>query len=107
LLASWKISLDITGQVAEAEQEFIMALSQAYLEWEQQTEQQGLQQGLQRERSLVVRQLNRRVGVEPKDLETQISSLTLDELEGLGNALLDFTSFSDLEVWLQSHSPSL
>jgi hypothetical protein len=32
LLASWKISIEITGQVAEAEKELLMALSQACLE---------------------------------------------------------------------------
>jgi Domain of unknown function (DUF4351) len=106
-LASWKISIEITGQVAEAEKELLMALSQASLEWEQQTEQRGMQQGLQRERSLVLRLLNRRVGMMPEDLETQISSLALDELGSLGNALLDFASLSDLQRWLRSNASSL
>jgi hypothetical protein len=44
LLANWKISIEITGQVSE-EQELMMALSQAYLEWEQQTEQRGRTEG--------------------------------------------------------------
>jgi Domain of unknown function (DUF4351) len=108
LLASWKISIEVTEQVAEAEKELLMALSQAYLEWEQQTEQRGVQQGAQQEaRLLVLRQLNRRVGMVPEDLEAQISSLALDELESLGDALLDFTSLSDLQLWLQSHVSSL
>jgi Domain of unknown function (DUF4351) len=107
LLASWKISIEITEQVAEAEKELLMALSKAYLEWEQQTEQRGLQQGLQRERSLVLRLLNRRVGTLPEELETQISALPVDELENLGDALLDFTSLSDLQLWLRSHVSSL
>jgi hypothetical protein len=41
----------------------MMALSQAYLEWEQQTEQRGLQKGVvQGERSLILRLLSRRIG---------------------------------------------
>jgi Domain of unknown function (DUF4351) len=100
LLASWKISIEVTEQVAEAEKELLMALSQAYLEWEQKTEQQGA-------KSLVLRLLNRRVGMVPEDLEAQISSLALDELESLGDALLDFASLSDLQLWLQSHVSSL
>jgi hypothetical protein len=44
LLSNWKISIEITGQV-EAEEELMMALTQAYLEWEQQTEQRGEQRG--------------------------------------------------------------
>jgi hypothetical protein len=46
LLANWKISIEIMGQVSE-EKELMMALSQAYLEWEQKTEQRGLEKGLQ------------------------------------------------------------
>jgi hypothetical protein len=45
-LASWKISIEITGQV-DAEEELMMALSQAFLAWEQQTEQRGEQRGRQ------------------------------------------------------------
>jgi hypothetical protein len=41
----------------------MMVLSQAYLEWEQQTEQRGEQTGARNEaRSLVLRLLNRRIG---------------------------------------------
>jgi hypothetical protein len=116
LLASWKISIEIAEQVSEAERELLMALSQAYLEWEQQTEQRGMQRGMQQgaqqgaqqeARLLVLRLLNRRVGIVPEDLEAQISSLALDELESLGDALLDFTSLSDLQLWLRSHVSSL
>jgi predicted transposase YdaD len=89
-----------------------MALSQAYLEWEQRTEQRGMQQGAQQGAQqeaglLILRLLNRRVGKISDDLETQISALPLGELENLGDALLDFTSLSDLQLWLRSHSSSL
>jgi predicted transposase YdaD len=116
LLASWKISIEIAEQVSEAERELLMALSQAYLEWEQQTEQRGMQRGMQQgaqqgaqqeARLLILRLLNRRVGKIPDDLETQISALPLGELENLGDALLDFTSLSDLQLWLRSHVSSL
>jgi hypothetical protein len=43
----------------------------------------------------------------PEDLETQISSLALDELESLGDALLDFTTLSDLQLWMRSHVSGL
>jgi hypothetical protein len=55
LLTNWKISLEVIGQAAEAEQEFIMALSQACLDWKKKTEERGLQQGLQQERALILR----------------------------------------------------
>jgi predicted transposase YdaD len=100
LLSNWKISLEITGQ-AEADEELMMVLSQAYLEWEQQTEQRGEQKGLQRERSLILPLLTRRVGSLTPETRSQVESLTLDQLESLGEALLDFSSATDLEDWLR------
>lgn len=102
LLANWKISIEITGQVSE-EQELMMALSQAYLEWEQQTEQRGEQRGrTEGERSLILRLLNRRIGAIAPHFETQIAELSVSRLESLGEALLDFSSSTDLERWLRS-----
>jgi predicted transposase YdaD len=82
-----------------------MALSQAYLEWEQKTEQRGLEKGLQQgEQSLILRQLTRRVGEVAPAMLQQIQELTLVQLESLGEALLDFTSADDLATWMQQNS---
>jgi predicted transposase YdaD len=51
-------------------------------------------------RSLVLRQLNRRVGTLPEMIQTQVEALPLEQLEALGEDLLDFTSLTDLENWL-------
>jgi hypothetical protein len=89
----------MTGQVAEAEKELIMALSQAYLEWEQQTEQRGVQQGAQQDaRLLILRLLNRHGGIVSKSLETQINSLSLNKTESLVSALSDFKNLSDISL---------
>jgi predicted transposase/invertase (TIGR01784 family) len=53
-------------------------------------------------RSLILRLLNRRVGEFPEALQRQIQVLSLEQLEALGDALLDFSSLADLEGWLQS-----
>jgi predicted transposase YdaD len=67
--------------------------------------QEGRQTGIQEgEQVLVLRQLTRRIGLIAPPLETQIRSLSLPQLEELGEALLDFTQPTDLENWLQSHS---
>jgi Domain of unknown function (DUF4351) len=59
------------------------------------------QEGMEREgRSLVLRQLNRRVGTLPEDIQTQVAALPLEQLETLGEDLLDFTNLADLENWL-------
>jgi hypothetical protein len=65
--------------------------------------ERGIQEGLANERSLILRLLTRRIGPIAPPLETQIRSLSLTQLEDLGEALLDFTQPSDLENWLQSH----
>jgi Domain of unknown function (DUF4351) len=104
LITNWKISIEITGQVEE-EQELMMVLSQAYLEWEQQTEQRGKLEGkLEGERSLIFRQITHRIGDVAPEVRSQIQSLSLSQLEALGEALLDFSELNDLMNWLQLHS---
>jgi Domain of unknown function (DUF4351) len=51
-----------------------------------------------------MRQLTRRVDTLSPELETQVQQLSLTQLEDLAIALLDFSSVTDLEVWLQQIS---
>jgi predicted transposase/invertase (TIGR01784 family) len=68
--------------------------------------QQGLQQGLQREAlSFVSRQLTRRLGTIAPEMPEQIQALSLEELENLGEALLDFSSAADLTNWFNQRHP--
>jgi Domain of unknown function (DUF4351) len=55
------------------------------------------------ERSLVLRLLTRRLGELTPETEFQIRTLSLPQLEELGEALLDFSKPSDLSEWLQLH----
>lgn len=73
--------------------------------WMEQGLQQGLQRGLQQgEVALILRQLNRRFGsVAPED-ETQIRNLPIEQLENLGEALLDFSDVDDLVTWLNGQT---
>jgi predicted transposase YdaD len=59
---------------------------------------QGRQEG---KLELIMRQLNRKVGVVIPELEAQISQLQTSQLEELAEALLDFTNPGDLVAWLQ------
>jgi predicted transposase YdaD len=58
---------------------------------------EGRQEG---EAQLIIRLLKRRCGVLSPNQEAQIRSLDLNQLESLGEALLDFTTIADLEAWL-------
>jgi predicted transposase YdaD len=53
-------------------------------------------------RSLIFRQLTRRVVELPQQVRERIETLSLEQLENLGEALLDFTSLADLQVWLEA-----
>ncbi len=68
---------------------------------EKQGEQRGEARGLQREKMLVLRQISRRVGEVPADLRSSVELLSIDRLEALGEALLDFNNLQDLQNWLE------
>jgi predicted transposase/invertase (TIGR01784 family) len=65
--------------------------------------EQGREQGREAEaRSLIFRQLTKRVGELPQQLRQRLESLSLEQLENLGEALLDFISMADLQAWLEA-----
>lgn len=57
-------------------------------------------------RSLILRLLNRRVGELSQDVLEQLETLSLEQLENLGEALLDFTNMDDLQIWLEANCHS-
>jgi len=63
--------------------------------------ERGIEQG---EQQLIFRQLNRRIGVIESSFIETIRTLTIDQLELLGEALLDFSTVTDLEQWLENNS---
>jgi predicted transposase YdaD len=74
--------------------------SRFYQEIRQAGLQAGLQEGREREARLIIRQLERRLGPLSSEIQTQILSLPVTELERLGEALLDFTALVDLTEYL-------
>ncbi len=74
-------------------------------------EQRGELRGEQRRREegrktegqlLILRQLTRRVGELPQEVRSWIETLSLEQLENLGEALLDFQAIADLEAWFNT-----
>ena len=50
--------------------------------------------------SLILRQLQRSIGTISSEEESRITNLSVEQLEALGEALLDFSSRDDLIAWL-------
>jgi hypothetical protein len=105
LLGNLKVILEARKPINNEEEELIMQLSPLYLEQIKAAERIGEQWGEQRgvlkgRQDIVLRQLNRRVGNVSNELQLQIKSLSLVQLEELGEGLLDFTSVEDLENWM-------
>ncbi|NER24918.1 MAG: DUF4351 domain-containing protein [Symploca sp. SIO1C2] len=65
----------------------------------------GNEQGREQEgQTLVLKLLSRKVGKLPPKLESQVKALSLEGLEELAEALLDFSTLDDLSAWLQNHN---
>ncbi|NEU75301.1 DUF4351 domain-containing protein [Hassallia byssoidea VB512170] len=55
------------------------------------------------QQELVLRLLQRRVGELPEEVTKEVQALSREQLESLGEALLDFTEIDDLLRWLRAH----
>lgn len=100
ILAGLVLEKDIIQRLLRKD---IMKESVIYQEIWSEGLQEGRQEGRQEgEANLVLRQLNRRVGDISPELLPNIRSLDLEQLENLGEALLDFQSPQDLEQWLEN-----
>lgn len=91
--------------------EEIMQESVIYQDILQKGLQQGLQQGEERGKKqeaieLILRLLTRRIGNVQAEIEQQIRSLAITQLEELAEALLDFNNQSDLVNYLGNISSS-
>ena len=75
-----------------------------YQDIKEQGVQEGLEQGVQQGQAiLVVRLLKRRIGEIESEDEVRINGLSVEQLEALGDALLDFSSRDDLLAWFASN----
>ena len=98
LLAGLVLEKEVIQQILREE---IMQESVIYQDIKEQGIKQGLQQGLQQgQATLVLRLLKRRIGALESQDETRITELSVEQLEALGDALLDFSHRDDLLAWL-------
>lgn len=64
--------------------------------------QEGIEEGGSR---VLIRQLSRKFGTLNPAIINKIGSLSLEQLEELGEAILDFGSIQEVEAWLSRFSP--
>ena len=103
------LSANKSPKTETEDRELIMRLAPLYQQKQEMVRQQGLQQGLQeglqqglqQEKRLIIRLLNRRIGEIDSSFIQRIERLSIEQIEELGEALLDFTAITDLEIWLQ------
>jgi hypothetical protein len=93
LLYNLSRNLQALPKRTQEERKFIMRLAPLY----EQDREKAIQQG---ETKVVLRQLKRRFGELAPHITEAIQKLTVEQLEDLGEALLDFKSQADLINWL-------
>lgn len=63
-------------------------------------EEEGLKKGVQREIDFVLRLIKKRFGSLRETTEKNVRTLPIEKVEELGEALFDFKSPNDVELWL-------
>ncbi len=101
LVYNLRENLRINQELEADDRELIMRLEPLYQRNREQAKEEGRQEG---EKKLIIRLLNRRLGEIDGLLIERIAGLSIEQLENLGEALLDFSTVADLEAWLTQHS---
>ena len=109
LVYNLRENLRVNQELETDDRELIMRLEPLYQRNREQAKEEGRQEGRQEgkqegEKNLILRLLHRRIGEIDSLLIERIIGLSIEQLENLGEALLDFSSVADLEAWLTQHS---
>ncbi|MFN5956158.1 MAG: DUF4351 domain-containing protein [Dolichospermum sp.] len=109
LVYNLRENLRVNQKLETDDRELIMRLEPLYQRNREQAKEEGRQEGRQEgkqegEKNLILRLLHRRIGEIDALLIERITGLSIEQLENLGEALLDFSSVADLEAWLTQYS---
>ncbi len=109
LVYNLRENLRVNQKLETDDRALIMRLEPLYQRNREQAKEEGRQEGRQEgkqegEKNLILRLLHRRIGEIDALLIERITGLSIEQLENLGEALLDFSSVADLEAWLTQHS---
>ena len=89
-------------QLSRSEVEEMLGITLKETRMYRDIKEEGMEEGREAEaQSLILRQLTRRVGELPQPVRQRVETLSLEQLENLGEALLDFNSMADLQAWLE------
>ncbi|UUO15520.1 DUF4351 domain-containing protein [Dolichospermum heterosporum] len=83
------------GSLIPEEQEEVMQIVTSWME-------QGIERGIEREKNLIIRQVNRKLGKIDAKLEAQIRNLNVEIIELLGESIFDLSTVEDLQNWLNN-----
>ncbi|MEH1946682.1 MAG: DUF4351 domain-containing protein [Nostoc sp.] len=105
LVYNLRENLRVNQELEADDRELIMRLEPLYQRDREQAKEEGRQEGRQEgKEDLILRLLNRRIGEIDASLIGRIKGLSIEQLENLGEALLDFSSVVDLKTWLNQQS---
>jgi predicted transposase/invertase (TIGR01784 family) len=102
ILAGLRLEKEVINQILRKDvMKGSVIYDQIFQEGEARGEARGEAQGEVRgKRDLLIKQLTRRVGVLSVEMVGRVEGLSLERVEDLGVALLDFSSVDDLVGWL-------
>ncbi|MEC4882080.1 MAG: DUF4351 domain-containing protein [Scytonema sp. PMC 1070.18] len=105
LVYNLRENLRVNQDLDRDDRKLVMRLEPLYQRDKEQAKLEGRLEGqlegqLEGEQRLVIRQLNRRFGEIDTSLTQQVRRLSIQQLEVLGEALLDFSGVADLQAWL-------
>ncbi|QLE50112.1 Rpn family recombination-promoting nuclease/putative transposase [Nostoc sp. C057] len=90
-------------QLTQAEVESMLGITLKETRVYREIKEEGREEGREEATAnLILRQLTKRFGELSEEIRSSISGLPLPVLEDLSEALLDFASLADLQVWLEA-----
>ena len=117
LVYNLRQNLRVNQDLEEDDRELIMRLEPLYQQDRERAKQEGKQEGRQEgrqegkqegqqegEQRLVIRLLHRRLSEIDASLIERVQGLSIEQLENLGESLLDFSVVADLATWLNQQA---
>jgi predicted transposase/invertase (TIGR01784 family) len=92
------------NNLSRAEVEAMLGIELQQTRVYQEAREEGREEGRQAEGTAVVlKQLQRKLGELPNEIQAQIMALSIEQLELLAEELLDFSKLENLTAWLAAH----